>query len=110
VEHETTDRIGRERAVAEEIVEARVASDRLIAAVRLDESTEGLLRQSRRANRPGQPPQQRVARRLTGEDPIELPVDLVEEGPAVPGRLVSHVVGEACEAVEGPQVVAQVAR
>jgi hypothetical protein len=78
VEDELSDRIRRQVAVADEVVERLVAGDSLILAVCLDEAEKRLSRQRALANRRPQPPHERVPRRpLVGA--VEVGLELVEE-------------------------------
>jgi hypothetical protein len=106
VQDELADRIRRELAVPEELVEGAVGDDVLVAPVRLDQPYERISRHRALADDRLQPAQQRVLG-LALEHAVQVGLEDVEERAPVAGDLVTDLVDEAREAVDREQAAAR---
>ncbi len=103
-EHDLADRVGRERAVAAQLLPGPIARDALVGAVGLDQALERLARQRSRpatvcARRCISGCSAHVVRRRA-----RVRLQPVERGQAIARRAVAELVDEAREAVHGQQV------
>ena len=104
-EDEPTDGVGGVRAVIAHLRPRLIAGLRLVDPVCLDESREGLTRQSTLGDRLMQP-----AHDLRPWGAVELVLQLVEQSAAVAFGFVPEVVDEPREPVDRPQVRSRPAR
>src|ERR1700736_5413043 len=104
MKHQFAHRSRREAAIVEELVEGLIATYDLVTTVGLDQTPEGLIRES--AGRDGalQAAHHRMLRMTSVVDPIEIPLEPVEQTGAITEGFVTEVVDQACEAVDGQQV------
>jgi uncharacterized protein len=101
-EDELSDRIGREPAVPDEVVERGVAVDTLVDPVRLDQAPERLGGDASLGEK-GRQSLEQCLLGVAGVGPLQVGLDSVEERKPVAGRLVTDVVDEAGEPVDGAE-------
>ncbi len=99
VQDELPDRIRRQVAVLQELVERAVLARSLVAPVCFDQTQERTARKLAVTNGAGESLQQRMARDAV-EHAMEVLLEVVEEREPVTGDLVTDLVDEASEAVD----------
>ncbi len=102
-QHELADRVGGQRAVAEQLLERLIAADELVAAVGLDQPPERIDLEPAGGDRRLQARDQRVVR-LPAPDPLQVGLELVKQRQPVALSLVAGVVDQPGEAVHRQQV------
>jgi hypothetical protein len=107
VKDHVADRVGRQGAVAEQVVERGVGAHGLIHSIRLDELVEGRGRDPRLPRHDRHAGHSRVPRSAAVVDRVDLGVQPVEERDPVALRVVADLVDEPGEAVDGEQRAAK---
>lgn len=93
LEDGATDRVGRQRAIAEQIAVRRIPVGVLVQPVRFEQIEERLLRQRAGPERGGQGFQRRPGRRPSRPDHLEVGLDRVERGEPVGRSATGGVAG-----------------
>ncbi len=108
-EYQLADRVGRQPAVATQLLPGLISAHALVDAIGLDQARERLARQPALAQRRLQAHEQRV-RGPTLKRPVEILFEPVQRRQAVAGRGVAQLVDQASESIDGEQVRANAAR
>ena len=104
VQHELADRIGRQRAVVDEVVEGRVGGLNLVAPVGLDQARRTARAAGSRSRTVDLERAHERVLRLAAVDAVEVGVEHVEQREAVALDLVAELVDEPGEAVDRHQM------